>query len=265
MKKLIIVWVGLIVAGCATTSRQDEANAKIDNLEKRVARIEGDLYKVEATTTGSATTTFAPAKEVVNNVVNAKIDAFLKEYLGVQFGDSFDNFPEKVFTPSQRDIRRIPVLKEYKYLNRAEGRFYNGKLCEVQFFVDIDKKYSKKSINEKIEPMFADLAVTLGVESMALVSEPRGFFKRQIPSNGYAFGRLIEYAHVTGAYRHGVEFSNQQLEWQLIEEERRIKDAVGETLPALDEFLEAENRRAAEREQLRKELQKELQRTRGTK
>lgn len=264
MKKLIIVWVGLIVAGCATTSRQDEEKAKIENLEKRVARIEGDLYKVEATTPGSATTTFAPAKEVVNNVVNAKIDAFLKEYLGVQFGDSFDNFPEKVFTPSQRDIRRIPVLKEYKYLNRAEGRFYNGKLCEVQFFVDIDKKYSKKSINEKIEPMFADLAVALGIENAALNSDFRGFIRHR-PSNGYAFGRLIEHAHVTGAYRHGVEFSNQQLEWQLIEEERRIKDAVGETLPAPDEFLEAENRRAAEREQLRKELQKELQRTRGTK
>ena len=75
MKKLIIVWVGLIVSGCATTSRQDEEKAKIENLEKRVARIEGDLYKVEATTPGSATTTFAPAKDVENNVVNAKIDS----------------------------------------------------------------------------------------------------------------------------------------------------------------------------------------------
>ena len=107
----------------------------------------------------------------------------------------------------------------------------------------------------EISKEYAEALFALGIENAALNSDFRGFIRHR-PSNGYAFGRLIEHAHVTGAYRHGVEFSNQQLEWQLIEEERRIKDAVGETLPAPDEFLEAENRRAAEREQLRKELQK---------
>lgn len=40
MKKLITTCVGLIVAGCATTTQLDEANAKIQDLEKRLASIE---------------------------------------------------------------------------------------------------------------------------------------------------------------------------------------------------------------------------------
>ena len=40
MKKLITVCVGLIVAGCATTTQLDEANAKIQDLEKRLAELE---------------------------------------------------------------------------------------------------------------------------------------------------------------------------------------------------------------------------------
>ena len=46
MKKLITICVGLIVAGCATTTQLDEANAKIQDLEKRLTAIE-DLNKVQ--------------------------------------------------------------------------------------------------------------------------------------------------------------------------------------------------------------------------
>ena len=45
MKKLITICVGLIVVGCATTTQLDEANAKIQDLEKRLTAIE-DLNKV---------------------------------------------------------------------------------------------------------------------------------------------------------------------------------------------------------------------------
>ena len=40
MNKIITICVGLIVAGCATTTQLDEANAKIQDLEKRLASIE---------------------------------------------------------------------------------------------------------------------------------------------------------------------------------------------------------------------------------
>ena len=40
MKKLITVCVGLIVAGCATTTQLDEANTKIQDLEKRLTELE---------------------------------------------------------------------------------------------------------------------------------------------------------------------------------------------------------------------------------
>ena len=47
MKNIAILTVASIIAGCATTSQIDEANARVQELEKRLARIEGDLYKVE--------------------------------------------------------------------------------------------------------------------------------------------------------------------------------------------------------------------------
>lgn len=167
MKKLIIACAGLIVAGFASASQLDEVTAKIQALEERLARIEGDLYKAEVKSV-------APAKKVEKHVVDAKIDAFLKEYLGVQFGDSIDKFPEvkdifpKPAFPKEpeegEEYRTIPVLKKFKDLDVARGHFCYGKLYSVEFFIRMRSVHIQDSDKENMEQLFSDLAVYLGLE-----------------------------------------------------------------------------------------------------
>lgn len=45
MRRIMIVCCGLLIGGCATTDQLAEANAKIQKLETKVARIESDLYE----------------------------------------------------------------------------------------------------------------------------------------------------------------------------------------------------------------------------
>jgi len=172
MKRIVAVCCGLLIAGCATTDQLAESNAKIQELEKKIARIEGDLYKVEVKSAPKqiAEPKFVPAKEVEQNVIDAKINAFIKEYLGVQFGDSIDKFPQKMErygSHMDNAARAIPALKKFKYFDKAEGRFEDGKLWSVRFYADIDEKYSIDSTNEQVEQALADLAVTFGLSSKA--------------------------------------------------------------------------------------------------
>ena len=260
MKKLITICVGLIVAGCATTTQLEEtkgqlaaADTKIQDLEKRLARIEGDLYRVEVKSAPKvekpeppkpAEPKFVPAKEVEKKVVDAKIDAFLKEYLGVQFGDSIDKF-----SGGEKNCRVIPVLKKFKYFNKAYGKFIDGKLYRVLICADIDKKFSVDSTREKIEQAFADLAVTLDLQSTAFnVTEgamtlPQGYKNLSSYNIRKVDGRdWVMYwreAHrPNGFRRYGASITNSQLAFQLNaerqqaeEEARRKANATGETLP----------------------------------
>ena len=221
MKKLIIICVGLIVGGYATAAQSDEANAKIQDLEKKAAAADAKIQALEKRLSAienvrlgglmcggrspveiaeeSRKTRWRPEpwledwrrereamaadKETVEKkkFIDAKVDAFLKEYFGVQFGDSIDKFPEKEngrrvhFVPKYK-TRDIPVLKKFEYFDKAQGNFYGGKLCSVDFRVDIntnsygsvivdDNTNSYDSIIENIEPVFVDLAVSLGFES----------------------------------------------------------------------------------------------------
>lgn len=45
MKKLTVICLGLIAGGCATTDQLAESNARIEAFEKRLVRIETDLYE----------------------------------------------------------------------------------------------------------------------------------------------------------------------------------------------------------------------------
>ena len=250
MKKLITICVGLIVAGCATTTQLEE-------IEKRLARIEGDLYKVEVKSAPkvekpeakkAAQPKFVPAKEVEKNVVDAKIDAFLKEYLGVQFGDSIDKFPEMIDNRHTME-RVVPVLKKFKYFDKAVARFTHGKLYRVVFIADIDAKYSLDSTNEKMEQVFADLGVTLGLASTAFNTKqgaktvdnasknPTSYtlYRHVEPHDWFHFGDIRP---PRGFRRYGASISDYGLEKRLEEEARkrneelRIKaNATGENLP----------------------------------
>ena len=328
MKKLITICVGLIVAGCATTTQLDEANAKIQDLEKRLTAIE-DLNKVQREVRKServaseqkrsedvesrpsedqrnaereaereeqrkqllaiqeelrrvreskvtakeeerkrAEAEKAAKEAEEKKAVDAKIDAFLKEHLGVQFGDSIDKFPgeKQDANPNTRrgallrsrglageptnsaDTRNIPVLKKFKYFDKAYGKFFEGKLYRVEFRANIDKKYSFDSTREKINQAVADLAATLGLESSAFKDEPwhgvdsapsHAYFRSMTsaPRTSYTLDKIFQ-SYLEDVWVYTVSFEDAGLRNRLREEkrkaeaeERRKKNAEGETLP----------------------------------
>ena len=232
----------MIVAGCATTDQLAEANAKVKELEKRVAKIEGDLYKVEVKRAPKqvAEPKFVPAKEVEQNVIDAKIDAFIKEYLGVQFGDGIDKFPQKMErygSHMDNRARVIPVLKKFKYFDKAEGRFEDGKLYGVRFYADIDAKYSIDSTNEKINQALADMAVTFGLASDAFdgnkyrnrLLNQRG--QDREPTSNYSLSKHNGESAPASFRRCGAVIENRHLADRLREEKRIRERAAGESLP----------------------------------
>lgn len=245
MNKLIIVCAGMIVAGCATTDQLAEANARVQELEKRVAKIEGDLYKVEEKSAPKqvAEPKFVPAKEVEQNVIDAKIDAFIKEYLGVQFGDGIDKFPKKMEgygMHMDNQARVIPVLKKFKYFDKAEGRFEDGKLYGVRFYADIDAKYSIDSTDEKINQALADMAVTFGLASTAFdginyrirLLRRRGMTGQdREPTSSYSLSKHDGESAPAGFRRRGAVIGNRHLADRLRKEKISRERAAGESLP----------------------------------
>lgn len=244
MNKLIIVCAGMIVAGCAPTGQLAEANARFQELEKRVAKIEGDLYKVEEKSAPKQTAEpkFVPAKEVEQNVIDAKIDAFIKEYLGVQFGDGIDKFPKKMErygNHMDNRARVIPVLKKFKYFDKAEGRFEDGKLYGVMFYADIDEKYSIDSTDEKINQALADMAVTFGLASTAFDSKyrfrllgRRGMTGQdREPTSNYSLSKHNGESAPAGFRRCGAVIENRHLADRLRKEKISRERATGESLP----------------------------------
>ena len=317
MKKLITICVGLIVVGYATAAQPDEANAKIQDLEKKLEAADAKIQDLEKRLTAientrlktwecgetrrlvehaaedqklrerherimaasrvsagareakaadmeskekkscddvSASAVGAPASSQRGNgtvgiaslrrrfaemeavgaarlaeekkAVDAKIDAFLKEYLGVQFGDSIDKYPDMTGSVSNDLCRVIHVLKKFQYFDGAAGEFYNGKLYKVMFYATIDEKFSIDSTKEKIAKSLSDLAVLLGLEANA--------FDSRNNKTTYALnqGGLWPFlAAPKGFRRYFATFVNWQLYNQLKEEARRKKNAEGETLP----------------------------------
>ena len=196
-------------------------------------------------------------KEAKKLVADTLIDQFLKEYLGVQFGDSIDKFPEEKqdANPDTRrggllissrfrrrageqtvstDKRNIPVLKKFKYFDKAYVEFGEGKLYNVVFLANIDKKYSLDSINEKVNQAIADLAVTLGLESTAFKNS---LFYTSNPLTSYSLSKSVG-SNGEDFWVCAVSFRDSGL-WNRIAEEKRKaeeearlkKNAEGETLP----------------------------------
>ena len=238
-KTLLVCAVGL-VGGCATTSQLDNANIQIGTLESRIARIEKDLYRVEVKSAPKQVVEpkFVPATEVEQNVIDTKIDAFLKEYLDAQFGDSIDLYPKRVC--SDDNVRRIQVKKPFGYLDKATGHFEDGKLYSVSFVADIDKKYSEDSVNERIKQTLADLAVSLGLSSDVFSRYWRSHFRllRSQERSSRSRYNLLRYHNSYDDFnvpkefwRLGAVFENDKLYKKLMAEKRTRQSAQGEVLP----------------------------------
>ena len=246
MKKTVFVLAIAAVAGCATTTEIDESNFRINELEKRLSRVEGDLYKVEVKSAPQVAKVsepkFVPAKEVEQSVIDIKINSFLREYLGVAFGDSIDKYPKTI---EDRDYlyeryRVVQVLKKFQYFDKALAHFNDGKLYAVSFFADIDKKYSIDSTNERINQTRADLAVTFGLASDAFTNR-RGMFRglrrdrrrddSQMAMTSYTLGECSSELAPNGFRRFGVMISDENLRRKIDSDKRAQERARGEQLP----------------------------------
>ena len=236
-KLLIICSVG-IVGGCATTTQMDNANIQIGGLESRLARIERDLYRVELKSAPKqiAEPKFVPATEVSQNVIDTKIDAFLKEYLGAQFGDSIDLYPATIDDSDWRKgrLRYIQVKKPFGYLDKAMGRFEDGKLYSISFVADIDRKFSEDSTNERINQTLADLAVTFGLASDAFAGGRRLMRLGRSSDDARSSYNLSSYngeISVKGFRRCGAVIENWKLRQKIENEAAARRRATGEVLP----------------------------------
>lgn len=223
------------MVGCATTSQIEESNNRIRDLEEKIARVEGDLYRVEvksAPKQQAAEPKFVPAKEVEQNVIDTKIDAFLKEYLGIAFGDSIEQYPQTL--DRCKWLRVIPVLKKFQYFDKALASFYDGKLYSVEFFADIDVKYSIDSTNERIDQALADMAVTFGIASDSFKGPSLiGLRRNREATSSYSLDKCNDELAPKGFRRRGAKITNRKL-FQKLEKEKRAREcAAGEQLPEL--------------------------------
>ena len=221
------------ICGCVSQSAYDSLVKENEDLCERVARIERDLYKVEekSATSLKVAPKFVPALNVEQSVLDAKINSFLKEYVGAQFGDPIDKFPDLVVGRSRDDMkyRQIPALKKFQYFDHAFGVFEDGKLYEISFFAHIDMKYSVDSTNQRINQTLADLAVTLGLDSSVFAERSEYRATKQCLLKKYNGTPLR-----AGYRRRGITFHNPVLRRNAEAQKRARKNAEGEELPAVE-------------------------------
>ena len=190
------------------------------------------------------------------SVCNTRVSAFLKEYFGVQFGDPIEKFPQPA-SANNSDSRMIPVVKTFQYLNKAIGYFDDGQLTKVEFFADLDKKYSWNSCKLRIDQTCLDLSPILGLPVPYQVNRswPRPpqrllCLNRHSPTTSCdafpdcKWGRMSE--DLPGIRRMGIWISDDKLSSRLRaekaekdaserreSEERQMREnASGEVLPA---------------------------------
>ncbi len=239
MRNVILLGAMAVVAGCATTTQVDNANVRIGELESRIARMEKDLYRVEVKAAPKQVVEpkFVPAKEVEQNVIDTKIDAFLKEYIGVAFGDPIEKYPQVI---EGRDwlkdsYRIVAVKKKFQYFDKALAHFSDGKLYGVSFFADIDKKYSIDSTNERINQTLADLAVSFGLASDAFERSRRPMRPRngngKSATSSYILNKYTGDLAPKGYRRCGGVIENRVLQRKLNMDRQARERASGEVLP----------------------------------
>jgi len=237
MKLVSVIGVGLLVAGCATTEQLEQANARADALEQRLARIENDLYRVEVKRAPALAPkplpALAPVKPLERTVQEMKIKAFLKEYIGAEFRDADAKFP------TRHSIRgglpwdmygsvSVPVVKNFGYLDKAGVWFEDGQLYAAVIYMEADRKYSYDSVCEQFNRTVCDLWVTLGLPAGRVEGGTRycdvGDIRISARPNKDSTGNSVM----------AVYFRCQKLRSQIMDEKQLRDNAKGETFPALN-------------------------------
>ena len=225
MKRLIIVSMfGIVAAGCATTSRVDE-------LEQRLARIEGDLYSVNAVTVDSEDSNrkkqrqINPSKAVEGNVVAVRLDAFLREYTGFTFGDDFykdhPEFIEKKL-PSNVPVGIFDMKKRFRWLTKCTVRICVGKVFYIGMWGDCDGQYSENAILGELDKIVEEINQIIGADTHMDVANRWCRFT----SDSYA---RLSFDREKDHVRFHVGFENHKLYKELQKKEA----AIGADLPEI--------------------------------
>ena len=164
-------------------------------------------------------------RKVDSKVVQTNVDAFLEKHLSVRFGDPITNFPVVVAGGVFDCLREVPVMQKFRHFDHAIGKFVADKLCEVYFFVDVPKKYSKASAEERIDQDLFDLAKAMGIPSKVfkhtmsfrLSRSPYVMKKHQATVLTAIDGE--GYGSPQGVYRFGIVVSARDLRNKFMDEE----------------------------------------------
>jgi len=87
-----------------------------------------------------------------------KVDGFLKEYVGVQFGDSADKFSTNKF-----EVCTIDVAKKYGRFDKARLSFKDGKISTVYLYAHLSKGENISVYDSNCDKDIRQLATNLGL------------------------------------------------------------------------------------------------------
>ena len=214
--------------GVLTATNQIAAlNKRLEDLKSEKAKL--DLVKSKVDENNKKVLGLLSTKL---GVADSKVESFLKEYLGVQFGDGIEKFPQTVKRSSRNEdqYRILPVVKKFKYLDKAIGSFMSGRLISVAFVADIDEKYSESSVEARMEQVYDALTDMWGIEKDAFSKD--WVAPHKILNSRYAFARwgrfsIFDPSAPKGSRRCGIKIKDIDLESAL----KKAESEKGEALP----------------------------------
>lgn len=219
----------VLYCGCVSQSDYDVLVADFCAMNDRVSKMESDLYKVEIKKAPRDTSAkveekkFEPNKDVEVAVIDAKTEAFIKEYVGVKFGDDISTIKDDDES-NGRNTRNIKLVKPFRYFDKAYLGFTDGKLTSIRIEAWVEKKFSYDSVMKRYEEACDDLALTLGYQqNFSLPVRLRRENKRPTVS--------ISKDYVSSTYGNHyvlkIFFYNQPM----VEALRKARNKAGEELP----------------------------------
>jgi len=219
----------VLYCGCVSQSDYDVLVADFRAMNDRVSKMESDLYKVEIKKAPRDTSEkveekkFEPNKDVEVAVIDAKTEAFIKEYVGVKFGDDISTIKDDDES-NGRNTRNIKLVKPFRYFDKAYLGFTDGKLTRIIIEAWVEKKFSLDSVMKRYEEACDDLALTLGYQqNFSLPVRLRRENKRPTVS--------ISKDYVSSTYGNHyvlkIFFYNQPM----VEALRKARNKAGEELP----------------------------------
>ncbi len=225
MRMLTVSCVGLL-AFSGVIQLYADSDAKIRDLEKRISRIEQDLYKIDERASSKRVNPIklAPAKAVAPNVVEVRLNAFLKEYAGVAFGDDFYAVhPEETRKdiPSNWFLGPFQMRKRFRWMTQYHVRICLGKIVSIKLCGRCDGKYSTNATRAELEKIVDEINLMIG-SNARIENNAWCHFNSNLPAYPRCF-------YETNYVKFECLFENPPLENEL----KRQADAIGNELPPI--------------------------------